>query len=110
MRGFSLLALLIGIFGVFNNLIISFLERRRSLAVLRSVGMSKNQALKMFFIEALTGGLIGGIIGALCGYILISISPLILRAIAGLLGIPLHKSLDQLKMFLTRFLVTFFYP
>ena len=57
MRGFSLLALVIGIFGVFNNLIISFLERQRSIAMLRSIGMSKRQSIKMFFIEALTGGL-----------------------------------------------------
>ncbi|HHT48819.1 MAG TPA: ABC transporter permease [Firmicutes bacterium] len=92
MQGFSLLALVIGIFGVFNNLIISFLERQRSLAVLRSIGMSKYQAVKMFFVEALTGGLIGGIIGALCGYLLILISPMILMAVAG--KIPLHHSLS----------------
>jgi putative ABC transport system permease protein len=92
MRGFSLLALVIGIFGVFNNLIISFLERQRSIAMLRSIGMSKRQGIKMFFIEALSGGLIGGIIGALCGYALISISPMILKAVAG--SFPIHHSLS----------------
>ncbi|NLM37624.1 MAG: FtsX-like permease family protein [Firmicutes bacterium] len=92
MRGFSLLALVIGTFGVFNNLIISFLERQRSLALLRSIGMSKNQSIKMFFIEALTGGLIGGIIGVLSGSLLISISPLIMKAVAA--DIPLHHSLS----------------
>lgn len=92
MRGFSLLALVIGIFGVFNNLIISFLERQRSLAVLRSIGMSKKQSIKMFFAEALTGGLIGGTIGALCGYVLNTISPLIIKAVAG--NLPIHHSLS----------------
>lgn len=90
MQGFSLLALIIGIFGVFNNLIISFLERQRSLAVLRSLGLSKRQSLKMFLIEALTGGLIGGTVGALSGYLLISIAPLILKAVAA--DIPMHHS------------------
>lgn len=105
MRGFSLLALVIGIFGVFNNLIISFLERQRALAVLRSVGMSKNQALKMFLIEALTGGLIGGIVGALCGYLLISISPMILKAVAG--KFPIHQSLSlYLSSILAGILIT----
>ncbi|NLC54006.1 MAG: ABC transporter permease [Firmicutes bacterium] len=92
MQGFSLLALVIGIFGVFNNLIISFLERQRSLAVLRSIGMSKAQSIKMFFAEALTGGLIGGSIGALCGYILNSISPMIIKALVT--TIPIHHSLS----------------
>ncbi|KUO70856.1 MAG: hypothetical protein APF81_07955 [Desulfosporosinus sp. BRH_c37] len=38
-----------------------------SLAVLRSVGMSKQQIIKMIFIKSLTGGLIGGIIGVIGG-------------------------------------------
>lgn len=92
MRGFSLLALVIGVFGVFNNLIISFLERQRALAVLRSIGMSKSQTIKMFFIEALTGGLIGGIIGALSGYLFIYISPMVIKSVAG--NFPLHHSLS----------------
>lgn len=92
MIGFSLLALTIGIFGVFNNLIISFLERRRALAILRSVGMSKRQSLKIFFIEALTGGLIGGIIGAQCGYLLLLLSPLVLKGIGA--NISIHHSVS----------------
>ena len=92
LKGFALLALVIGIFGVFNNLIISFLERRRSLAIFRSVGMSKRQSIKVFFIEALTGGLIGGLIGVMSGYVLISLSPLIIKAVAT--NIPIHHSLS----------------
>lgn len=92
MQAFSLLALFIGTFGVFNNLIISFLERQRMLAILRSVGMSKNQALKMFLIEALTGGLIGGMVGAFGGFLLISISPMLLKAMGT--PFPIHHSLS----------------
>jgi putative ABC transport system permease protein len=92
MKGFALLALVIGIFGVFNNLIISFLERQRTLAIFRSVGMSRKQSIKVFFIEALTGGVIGGLIGTMSGYILISLSPLILKAVAS--NIPIHHSLS----------------
>jgi putative ABC transport system permease protein len=65
------MTMIIGIFGVFNNLIISFIDRKRSLAILRSVGMNKAQTLKMVFIEALTGGLIGGTVGIITGLLLI---------------------------------------
>ena len=90
MQSFSLMALIIGIFGVFNNLIISFLERQRSLAVLRSIGMSRRQSVAMFFLESLTGGLIGGSIGVLSGYCLIRIVPLVIKAVAT--DIPIHYS------------------
>ncbi|HHU51076.1 MAG TPA: FtsX-like permease family protein [Firmicutes bacterium] len=92
MQAFSLMALVIGTFGVFNNLLISFLERRRPLAVLRSIGMSKAQSITMFFLESLTGGLIGGGIGLLSGYCLLRIVPLVIKALAT--DIPIHHSLS----------------
>jgi len=85
MDGFSYMTILIGIFGIFNNFLISFLERRRSLAVLRSVGLSKRQMRKMLFIEALSGGLIGGVVGVGAGLLAVSFVPGILRSM-GLKG------------------------
>ncbi|WP_242876167.1 ABC transporter permease [Desulfosporosinus hippei] len=73
MSGFSILAIVIGVFGVLNNLLISFLVRKRSLAVFKSIGMSKVQTVKMIFIEALTGGAIGGILGVIAGTLMIVI-------------------------------------
>lgn len=87
---FSVMAMVIGVFGVLNNFAISFIERKRSLAMLRSTGMSKPQTIKMIFIEALSGGLVGGTVGALTGVISISIMPYILRAID--LPITMHYS------------------
>ena len=73
MSGFSILAIIIGVFGVLNNLLISFLVRKRSLAVFRSMGMSKVQTVKMIFIEAITGGVIGGLLGVVTGTLMIVI-------------------------------------
>lgn len=73
MSGFSVLAIIIGVFGVLNNLLISFLVRKRALAVFRSMGMSKVQTIKMIFIEALTGGAIGGLLGVIAGTLMIVI-------------------------------------
>lgn len=81
LQGFSFLALIIGVFGVLNNLLISFLERRRSLAMFRSVGMSRRQMLKMILIESLTGGLIGGLVGIGGGMLTVAIIPQVLQSI-----------------------------
>ncbi|WP_028307087.1 ABC transporter permease [Desulfitibacter alkalitolerans] len=83
--GFSYVTIVIGIFGVLNNYIISFMERRRSFAVLRSIGMSIKQTQKMLFIEALSGGLIAGIIGVIGGIMGINTISYLLRSM-GLSG------------------------
>lgn len=82
LKAFSILAMLIGIFGVFNNYTISFIERQRSIAILRSVGMSKKQTMKMVMIEALTGGLVGGIVGIIGGLQMLSGVPYLVKAMS----------------------------
>lgn len=78
---FSVITLFIGILGVFNNLIVSFMERKKSFAMFRSVGMSKSQILRMLFLESLTGGIIGGLMGVATGIIMISDMSYVLKAI-----------------------------
>lgn len=85
LKAFSIIAMIIGVFGILNNFIISFIERKRSIAMYRSLGMSKSQTMKMFFIEAFTGGLIGGFSGIFAGLLSISIIPKLCEAI----GLPL---------------------
>ncbi len=89
-RIFSIMAMVIGIFGVLNNFAISFMERKRALAMFRSTGMSKVQIIKMIFIEALSGGLVGGAVGIFSGVVNISIIPYVMRAID--MPIPIHYS------------------
>ncbi|MDD7794472.1 ABC transporter permease [Clostridium sp. 'White wine YQ'] len=50
---FSFMAVVIGAFGVLNNIGISFIQRKKDLAVLSSVGMSKFQRAKMLLIESI---------------------------------------------------------
>jgi putative ABC transport system permease protein len=90
---FAVMTLIIGVFGIFNNLIISFIERKRSLAIMRSVGMSGKQTLKMILIESLTGGVIGGTVGIFTGTLLIFIVPFLLRAINQV--VPIHYSIRE---------------
>ena len=80
LNAFSIMAMVIGIFGIINNLIISFMQRKKSLAVLRSVGMSKLQMIKILFIEALSGGIVGGTAGIAAGFLMIHIVPMVCEA------------------------------
>ncbi|OPX45960.1 ABC transporter permease YtrF precursor [Ruminiclostridium hungatei] len=71
LRGFSIMALLIGLLGVVNNIIINLIERKRSIAVMRSIGMDRKQVRKMLLTEAAFGGFIGGVTGVFIGYVMI---------------------------------------
>lgn len=98
LSGFAILTFLIGVIGVFNNLLIFFIERKHSLAVLKSIGMSRLQTLKMVFIEALTGGMAGGIIGTIAGSLQLLIVPKILRATGQYF--PIHYNLNIIIIFI----------
>lgn len=77
-RAFPILALIIGTVGVLNNFVISFMERKRSLAIYASVGMSKFQTKKMLFIESISIGVIGSICGIAGGVLMTETMPFIL--------------------------------
>ena len=79
LSGFSALAAIIGVIVNFNNLFISFIERKRSIAVLRSVGMNKKQVIHMIFLEALYTGLLGGIAGIGAGWLVMNNMPYVVE-------------------------------
>ncbi len=70
-KGFSIVAMLIGTFGILNNFIVSLLSRQRSLAVMKSVGMSRKQTFSMLVLEAAMSGAIGGLSGIVGAMLLI---------------------------------------
>lgn len=82
LNAFSILAIICGVLGIINNLLISFIERKRSLAMYRSLGMSKSQILSMMLIESFTGGLAGGTLGILGAYVMAINIPHITKALA----------------------------
>ncbi len=102
---FILISLIIGIMSVTNNLIISFIQRRRSIAMFRSIGMSKRQLRKVVFVEALSSGALGGIMGVSGGVIMISIVPYILAALGQRFVIH-YSSLMLLGSFIAGILIT----
>ena len=49
---FSIMAVVIGAFGALNNIIISFIQRKKDLAILSSLGMTQGQRSRMIYIES----------------------------------------------------------
>jgi len=65
------LAILIAVLGVVNTLALSMLERTRELGLLRAVGLSRAQTMRMVMVESVVisvfGALLGVVVGALLG-------------------------------------------
>ncbi|MEM4259343.1 MAG: ABC transporter permease [Candidatus Pacearchaeota archaeon] len=65
--GIAIISLFIGGIGIANTMYTSVLERKRDIGVMKAVGSTNFDILKIFIIESGLIGLIGGIIGALMG-------------------------------------------
>jgi putative ABC transport system permease protein len=60
-------ALLVALLGLMNALFISVMERTREIGTLRAIGMTRAQAVKAVFLEALVVGFTGSIIAIAMG-------------------------------------------
>ena len=49
--------------GIINNLLINYIQTRRSIAMYKSIGLSNKQNIKVTLIEGFTSGLLGAVIG-----------------------------------------------
>lgn len=70
LTAFSLLALAVGMFLIYNTTLFSVVQRRRVLGILRCVGVTGRQIFGMILIEAAIRGVIGSIIGIGLGILL----------------------------------------
>lgn len=61
------LTLLVGSFVIFNTFSITLSQRKRELGLLRMIGASRRQVLKMVMVEALLLGVIGSVVGLIVG-------------------------------------------
>jgi putative ABC transport system permease protein len=63
----SLLALLVGLFLIFNSVNFSVLQRRELIGVLRALGLTRRQLLMMILVEAGLVGLVAALLGVVLG-------------------------------------------
>ena len=77
------ITLAVGCFGVVNTMTTSVHERIKDIGIMKAVGASRNQIMKIFFYEAAIVGLAGGLLGYVAGTLLAYIvGPLIFGGVA----------------------------
>ena len=76
------ITLAIGCFGVVNTMMTSVLERIKDIGIMKAVGASRNQIIKIFLYEAIIIGVMGGLLGYIAGTLLAYlVGPLIFRGV-----------------------------
>ena len=78
----AIVAVIVAGLGIVNTLTMSVVERIRELGVLRAIGMSRRQAIRMVLVEALVLSLIGVVLGSAAGVVV----GVVLLALGGGLG------------------------
>lgn len=68
MHSMTYFILLLATVGVINNLLINYMQKRRAIAMYKSVGLSNRQNIKMTLLEGFSSGLIGAVIAIFVSY------------------------------------------
>jgi putative ABC transport system permease protein len=76
-------SLLVGAVGIANTMFMSVMERTRQIGLLKALGATDNEVMKLFIMEAGLFGFVGGVIGIIIG---VSISILISLVGLGMTG------------------------
>jgi putative ABC transport system permease protein len=61
------ISMLVAGIGIMNTMLISVVERRRDIGIMKAVGMSRTQILQVFLSEAAMLGILGGVLGCASG-------------------------------------------
>jgi len=70
LTAFSLLALAVGMFLIYNTVMFSVVQRRRMLGILRCLGVTGREIFVLIMVEAAILGLIGSLLGLVLGILL----------------------------------------
>lgn len=62
------IALLVASFGISNTMIMSIRERTREIGIMKAIGGSDGEIMRIFFVEASLIGVLGGVIGVTAGW------------------------------------------
>jgi putative ABC transport system permease protein len=65
----AIVAVIVAALGIVNTLTMSVVERVRELGILRAIGMSRRQAIRMVMVEAAILGVVGVVLGSAAGLV-----------------------------------------
>ncbi len=65
--GTSLLAVIVGVFGVMNTMLMTVFERKQEISILLAIGWRKMRVVRMILLESALLGFFGGVVGVLLG-------------------------------------------
>jgi putative ABC transport system permease protein len=63
----AVVAVIVAALGIVNTLTMGVVERIREIGILRAIGMSRRQAMRMVVVEAAILGIVGVVLGSLAG-------------------------------------------
>lgn len=66
---FGLVALIVSAIGMFNTMTVTLLERINEIGIMRSIGASSGDIMRLFLIESVLMGFLGGMGGIAIGYL-----------------------------------------
>jgi len=90
--GTSLLAVLVGVLGVMNTMLMTVFERTQEICVLLAIGWKRSRIVRMVLLESALLGFLGGVVGALIGVVGVKLL-VTMPAIRGLLEPELSPQL-----------------
>ncbi len=64
------LIILVASFNIISSLIMTVMEKKKDIAILKSIGAKKRSIMKIFMMEGITIGVVGALFGSLTGYFL----------------------------------------
>jgi putative ABC transport system permease protein len=64
----SSIALFVGALGIINTMLMSVMERYREFGILRAVGWTRDNLMRLIFYESFFIGIIGSVVGCVLGY------------------------------------------
>ena len=82
----AIISMVVGFLGIANTLTMNVMERTQEIGMLRAVGMTRSQVVRMIMAEAALMGLIGGILGVVFGIVL---SRILMQAMTAMSGYSL---------------------
>ncbi|MES2657929.1 MAG: ABC transporter permease [Verrucomicrobiota bacterium] len=95
--GTSLLAVIVGVLGVMNTMLMTVFERKQEICILLAIGWKRGRIIRMVLLESALLGFLGGILGVLIGSIAVKILET-LPAIHGLLEPDLSPRLMAISV------------